>query len=268
MMKFEYGDTEDTWRFQEPPYLHPEWQETLNGIAGLNRFGNPNLKIVWGGTERSDITVTGTELKYHCGFSPNEVSGYEYTENGETKFTTVLEGIPEHVFVVPAFRCEELGLMRWIVERWVSPEELERQGRFQQRYAPGEIEPTLRAFPRQGIYETYFIVETHDQKFRDVDTVVFDFLRVRWYAEHTQSVEELEAQRQAHLAAEQAKKTAAHEEKLEAIRNHDWKLPKEEFEARDEFWAKYHENFDAGIVQYLREKQEAEQEANRRLATV
>lgn len=241
---YEYVETDpSTWRFHEPPYLSPEWQEKLNQFAGLNRHGKPNLRIVWGGTCKNDKTHTGKELKYHAGWTPFEVTGYRYKVGDEWQFTTRVEDVPSDVMIVPDTRQEELGLLRFVIEKWIAPEVLEQQKRFVNRYAPGDLEPTLRSFPREGIYDTYFIVQTEDGKYRGIDGAVIAFLKSKWKFDQLpfEKQEELRQQaEQERLAAMEKKK----DELIDAAVDRDLKLPQEEVERREEYWAKLPERRD------------------------
>lgn len=238
---FEYLENDQsTWRYQRLPDIPRDFVEELTRIGGLNRFGQPNLRVVKGNEAKNDRSEDQTLLKYHTGWTPMEVSGYRYVEDGQTKFTTVLENIPESVMVWPDMAQEELGLLRYVVEKWVSPEELAKQRRFEKRYAEGDIAPTLREFPREGIYDTYFIVQTADRKFKLLGQDVLLYLRFRWHMEQ-KPFEEQEKERDRILQMQEEDRRKAYEERLEAVVAGDIKLPKEELERREWYWRTLHD---------------------------
>jgi hypothetical protein len=238
---FEYLENDQsTWKFQKLPDIPKDFIEELTRIGGLNRFGQPNLRVVKGNEVYSDKFEDKTLLKYHTGWTPMEVSGYRYTEDGQTKFTTCLENIPEDVMVFPDMQQEELGLLRYVIEKWVSPEELEEQHRFTQRYAEGDIEASLREFPREGVYDTYFIVNNAKGGFKKLGTEVLTYIKFRWFFEQ-KPFEEQEAERERLMQEQEANRKKLYEERLDAAIAGDIKLPKEEVERREWYWAALHD---------------------------
>lgn len=227
----------DTHKVHSAP-PKPAWAEVeLVRIAGLNRHNQPNLRLIWGGTALSEtIRQDKHALKYHCGYSKPELKGYEYYENGERKFAPDLTTIDDSVMAIPVFDSEELGLLRWVIESWTSPEELERQGRFKTAYAPGEITPILRDFPRQGIYDCYYIVENRMGLYRDVEQDVMTFIKAKWKYEQL-PFHETEAERDAIIAKQNEAKEKAKDELWQAALNGDLRLPDEERERREHYWA-------------------------------
>lgn len=177
--EFEYlDDDQSTWKVWEAP-PKPDWVDsTLVEIAGLNYRGLPRLRCEWGGTLVSD-TSEQKVLKYSCGYSPVEVSGYSYVKDGVTHFTKTIEGV-DALIIVPAMYEEELGLLRWVIERWVSPEELRCAHRFEHRTLPGDAAPTLRSFPNEGIYEAFLIVQTPNKKYRALTQDVCRVVKEMW----------------------------------------------------------------------------------------
>lgn len=241
---YEYLENDpSTWKYHEPPYLDPKWQERINEFAGLNRHGKPNLRLVWAGTLKSDRTEDGKELKYHSGWTPFEVQGYRYKVGDEWHFTQKVEDIPVDVMLLPETRQEELGMLRFVAEKWTSPEELERQHRFQNRYAPGDLAPTLRKFPREGVYDTYVIIESEAGLFRRIDGAVIEYLKAKWHYDKL-PFEQREAMREEYLAKEKAAKDEQYEDFIESVLLGDVKLSKEETERREEYWAKLPERRD------------------------
>lgn len=238
---FEYLENDQsTWCFQKLPDIPKDFIEELTRIGGLNRFGQPNLRVVKGNEIKHDKTEDRTLLKYHTGWTPMEVSGYRYTEGGEPRFTTRLEDVPPSVMVFPAMEQEELGLLRYVIEKWISPEELERMNRFQNRYAPGDIEATLREFPREGVYDTYFIVNNASGGFKMLGREVLEYLKFRWHFEQ-KPFEEQEAERERLMQEQEANRKKLYEERLDAVVAGDLRLPKEEIERREWYWRALHD---------------------------
>jgi hypothetical protein len=238
MDTYEYiEDRPETWKYHTPPAF-PKWfQEGLTDIAGTNRHGKPKLRLVWGGTEKSDKSENYS-LKYLAGYSSGVLQGYNYIANGETTFVTDLSDAPDNALVVPATKTEPLGLLRWVIEKWVSPEELERMHRFQNRYLPGEIEPVLREFPREGIYDVFLIVENKQGKFRSLDEGVLSVVKSLWHYQQ-KPFHERQADDWAAEDAEKERLEKQDAEEWKAVWSADLKLDKEDKERRNEYWAKY-----------------------------
>lgn len=238
---YEYLENDQsTWRFQKLPEIPEEFVEKLTQIGGLNRFGQPNLRVVKGNEVLNDRSEDKKLLKYHAGWTPFEVSGYNYEHEGRVMFTTRLEEIPPNVLVYPVTQQEELGLLRYVIEKWVSPEALAEANRFTKRYAPGDINPTLREFPREGIYDTYFIVENAKGGFKLLGAEVLEYLKFRWHFEQ-KDLEEQERERTEVLNNAEAMRKKQYEERLDAVIEGDIKLPKEEKERREWYWSKLHD---------------------------
>jgi hypothetical protein len=238
---FEYlEEDQSTWRYQQLPEIPKDFIEELTNIGGLNRFGQPNLRVVKGNEIKNDRSENQKILKYHAGWTPFEVSGYSYEHNGEIAFTTRLEDIPPNIIVYPNTRQEELGLLRYVIERWVSPEKLAEEGRFQNRYGVGDIEATLREFPREGIYDTYFIVENANGGFKLLGSEVLAYIKFRWHFEQ-KALADQESERQRLLKESEATRKKMYDERLDAVIEGDIKLPKEELERREWYWRQMHD---------------------------
>jgi hypothetical protein len=234
MFKTFDDDNSATWKFQGVPDK-PEWFEReLTQIAGVNPHGQPVLKVVWGGTEMSDKSHDA-RLKYSSGVY-TDVQGWCYTVDGTTHFVKDIEGIDPSIMIFPDIKTEELGLPRWIIEKWVSPQELEAQHRFRNiKDAQGQV---LRDFPREGVYDTYFIVQNLEGEYRELDRVVLDLVFDQYKFEQL-PYDEQEKQL-AEFQQKRVEKMAAHNEEIwRAARNFDLTLDKEEKERRDEYWANH-----------------------------
>lgn len=239
MIEFEYIQNDrSTWRVHEAPEF-PHWfQNELNRIAGLNRHGKPNLRLVWGGTCISDKSSTKGRLKYLCGMSPQNLIGYEYILDGERKTVARLEDAPDGAIVSPLTERDQLGLLRWIIEIWTSPEALESSHRFQRQYLPGELKPVLRSFPREGVYDCFLIVENLRERYRPVGHDVLEVVHAMW-KDRQRSFSEREANELKLEDAEQEQDDKREAELDRAMWQGDLKLDKEEKERRAAYWANY-----------------------------
>lgn len=238
---YEYLENdESTWQYQRLPDIPEDFVRELVKIGGLNRFGQPNLRVVKGNEVKNDKAEDQKLLKYHAGWTPNEVSGYFYLVDGERHFTTRLEDIDPGAVVFPAMNQEELGLLRYVIEKWVSPEELADAHRFEQRYEEGGVAPVLREFPREGVYDTYFIVQNAQQGFKALGADVLEYIRFRWHWEQ-KPLAELEAERERLQAQAEAERKKLYEERIDAAISGDLKLPKEEIERREWYWHAVHD---------------------------
>lgn len=121
-------DTPESWIIYPPPPCDGGFDDELLRIAGLNPHGEPMLRKVWGATHRSK-----GELTYKLCSTDPVLCGHQFThpETGETCEVKTLAEVPAGVLItVPLYEGKELGELRWIIERWVSPEDLEKQGYF------------------------------------------------------------------------------------------------------------------------------------------
>lgn len=235
-----------TWKFHEPP-PKPEWFERgLVEIAGLNPQGKPKLRLVWGGTEMSDRSHIPT-LKYPAGYAPVEVPGYRWKDdNGEWQFSTNIDDLDPKYMVTPEIKLEHLGALLWIVEKWTSPEELEEQKRFVT--LGDEQGQVLRDFPREGVYDAFFIVQNLDSEYRELDRLVLDIIAQKW-KQSQKSFEEQESER----IYAQIKNQEAEEQRMAdlwaAAFAGDLKLEKDELERREHYWATK-QDYDKEIARY------------------
>jgi hypothetical protein len=139
---FEYTDDPRSWiPYYRSPVDLTAFNLQLAERFGLNRFGEPNVRCVWGGGERERKPDGRYGLKYF------------------RVFTKPVKRLDQHskLLVVREER-EELGNPRFIIERFTPPEKL----------AP----PEWLRFPR-GRYVFYYEVETERGKYRPVgdDTI-------------------------------------------------------------------------------------------------
>lgn len=237
MSYYEYDEhDESTWCYKTPPSIPSDFQSELTLLGGINKFGKPNLRVVWGGTQESDKSYEKGRLKYSCGYSPINVAGYRYQKDGEWHFTTNVDDLDQSFLILPAVEQEELGLLRFVIEQWVSAEQLAADARFQKRYDAGDLEPTLRSFPREGVYDTYLIVENQEGKFRQLDKDVLTYIKKKLQYD-AKSLHEKEADS---LALQEQAEKAKQDRRAEILRaavNFDLKLDPEEKERREHYWA-------------------------------
>lgn len=209
----------------ESPARDKAFEEQLAKIGGTNRFGNPRLRVVWGGTELSDRTKSGTELKYHIGWTTEELKGWRYDDEDGTHFIEDANEYTGTALLKPVIEQSAVGYPRWIIEKWVSPEELEAQKRFK-----GNTK-VLRDFPREGVYEPYFIVEDSESNFRPLGRDVLDFIKLKWDYEHNVSYENREFERRDYMESLEKEK----QERQAEIMSFDahMRLPDEEIDRRN-----------------------------------
>lgn len=234
-----FPDDPESWTVKEEPSRPEYFDRELIEIAGLNRHGKPHLRLVWGGTQLSDRTEDTKRLKYHAGWSQREVQGWRYRQGDEWVFTENIDDLDPSVMIFPETRQEQLGVPRWIIERWISPEELERQHRFQSRKEFHDTENLLREFPREGVYDAYFVVENLERKFRQVDRDVLHFIKMKWSIEKNPEV--VEQMIDAYEEKEYNDAMRYEEELWAAAKGFDLRLDDEERERREEYWAKHHD---------------------------
>lgn len=231
-MKYEYiEDDPETWQVFTPPPKDKAFERELLLIAGKTG-DKPNLRLVWGGTEKDDRTEHKTQLKYHCGYTVPKTVGFKYLENGEEFFAEEVEDIPSHILgVVPVIKQQALGLPRWIIERFTSPDEIKKKNRFTNR-ADGTGFKILRDFPREGLYETWLIIDTKDHLYRDVGADILPFIRHKWKTEQL-PVEEQNKLHEAWLERQERERAIQAEEAWMWAMDHDTKLPDDERERRE-----------------------------------
>lgn len=241
-MNFEYIENNpDSWKFQKLPDIPKEFQAELTKIGGINRFGQPNLRVVRGNEVLSDIAEDASVLKYHVGYSATQTNGFEYEEDGIAKYAQRIEDVPEGLMVKRMVMGREpLGELRYIIEVWVSPEELEAKNRFQNRAVDGEV--LLREFPRQGIYERYFTVETADGGFRKLDNAVLEFIAFKWKTEQELSEDQLMEIYDHYEQEKKKQEFDTYQERVKAALAGDLRLPQEEMERREAYWRHHHES--------------------------
>lgn len=142
------------------PPLEPWVQEELTRIFGLNRFGEPNMKIVWGGSERERKANGSWGLKY---WLPNK------------SYRTETPVLVRAVWVVTQERIE-VGLPRWVIERFMPPEKLslvERlahpRGRYTYYYEVEDLRGEYRAPSRDTIEHVRACMAVQEETDKQID---------------------------------------------------------------------------------------------------
>jgi len=245
----------ETWRTYPEPDLHPRYQKELVKLAGLNPHGQPNLRIVWGATVKSDTAHDKSQLKYFCGYGLTEVQGFRYKgADGQWKFTETIEEIDPTIMLIPATERPQIGLPRWVIEEWQSPEQLAQAKRFQEKQLDDDGNPILRTeIPAEGVYVTYFIVQSLEGNYRGIGDDVLDFIRQKYYFEHNYSYEEQEKMREEYRAKEREHYAKIKAELNRAAAELDLRLPDEEKDRR------------AQLAEIQRKMSEKAEEESRRL---
>lgn len=124
----------EKWFVMDAPPLNPEWVRALTRIGGLNPFGKPVLRAVWGATHQDEMSVD-SGLKYWIGSRPRTLEGFAF-KCPVTDLDMVvkkMEDVPPAVLVAVPQYCDaiELGERRWIIEGWRSNDFLAKSGRYQ-----------------------------------------------------------------------------------------------------------------------------------------
>lgn len=184
--EYDPGQGSGWWR-KTPPAPQPWFQDELNLLAGVSDRGQPNLRVVWGGTVLHDITEK-PQLKYKV--VREIINGYNYVKTDGTIGVTKSMNLPNDARVPWEFHPRkervELGRLRWAIEKHIPAHELRRLKRFEKRRAAdGEL--ILRELPPEGVYDHYFWVQTAARKFRDLDNEVLIAIQAMWKYEITTS---------------------------------------------------------------------------------
>lgn len=173
------------------PPIPASFVQALTEIGGLNRYGEPNLRVVWGQTA-TKWAWGKVRIKYPAVFLNEQITlGYDVLPKAATNKPTFYkrqEDIPAEFadcLVLPRMllRREEIGLPRFIVESWVAPESLAKdedewnEGRWDYDVDSRELVDAAGPFPRQGRYEQFFTVQTPDKQFAPLGPEVLDLVK-------------------------------------------------------------------------------------------
>jgi hypothetical protein len=144
-------DKPETWIVYPPPPCDPGFDRELLAIGGTNPDGEPVLMKRWGATWRSK-----GELVYKIYESEPQIVALEYTDPADGQVKRVTDGtLPPGAVTVPVLESVELGELRWIIERWVSPAELAKQGYFDEalNLDPLCVSPADLALARKELHD-------------------------------------------------------------------------------------------------------------------
>lgn len=127
-------DEEDhaTWTVMEAPPVDRAWEEQLTRIAGLNPFGKPMLRWVWGATHVDPMAEDGG-LKYWIGQTESTLRGFVFKDpiTEMEIFVERMDQVPAAVLLaVPKYGHIELGQRRIIIENWRSAAFLAQSRRY------------------------------------------------------------------------------------------------------------------------------------------
>jgi hypothetical protein len=226
MTRYDYDPNDPaSWQPFIPPVKDTAFERELLLIAGKTG-DKPNLRLVWAGTELDDRTEHKM-LKYHCGWTIPKTIGFNYIVDGETFFTDDIDTIPKHILgVTPVVHRQALGLPRWVIERYTSPKVLEQMRRFSNRRGENDF-TVLREFPKEGIYESWQVIETKEGLYRDVGSDILAFIRHKWKLEQ-EPFEVQEALFQEWKQQQERQRQLANEEAWHIAMDETTKLPYDE----------------------------------------
>lgn len=192
---FEYypGKTADWWRKQPPPLDRGFAEE-------LHRCSQGQLRVVWGGTEMSDVSAIPT-LKYKATW--RGLTGFYYSDKGKHVPISRPEDAPSGKLALPCYETLELGRLRWIIEYNESAEHVAKSGRLDQRILDIHGNPVFAKLTSEGLWNFFFCVETADGKYRGLDKEVLGVVLDMWHFHLTATIEQ---KMEAHVYAERRKK--------------------------------------------------------------
>jgi hypothetical protein len=195
------------------------FSDSLVSIAGTNPHGEPNLKLVWGVTHQDPMT-TDDLPKYYVSTPEPTLIGHQYREGDELRTVTKLEEVPAGKISLPIYGTTKLGERRFIVERWRSPEDLARSGRYLDsvRFDAETGAELLREFPRRGCYDFFLRLEDTNGNYHAPDAETLEAIRVKWkYDTETpfdQKQRDVQAFREREAEAEKRRVRGVYEERF------------------------------------------------------
>jgi hypothetical protein len=134
-------------------------QERAARAGGVNRYGEPNFRVVWGGSRLAWIGGRWTDHDAH---------------GNKTRETIELRRAPKYI-----------PFNRWHIERWMPPESYESPEEWYARTV--EVEdgirvPALGPYPSRGEYEHCFTLESAGGEFIGLTPTACDWIvrAVEW----------------------------------------------------------------------------------------
>lgn len=109
-----------------PPPISPRWQKQLTSLLGLNPYGKPKLRLVWGQTT-THFFMERERIKYIRSRQPIFTGYQEKAKNEETGEWEVINrypptlaypDVPKGHFLESLGRMETIGVDRWFIELW------------------------------------------------------------------------------------------------------------------------------------------------------
>ena len=233
---FEYRSPADLYVHGEP-FSPADWNKELLKIGGRCPFGDARLRIVWGGTEKKHGflqtdkgSVEAMVIKYAAQIPHvRKLVGYSYKDDAE-RYITVrrLDQVPEGKIPIPKLEYMQLGMLRWVLERKFTLDELiamqmypdpksekgrewGRRGGRRYAYMPDQ----------RGLYVGLYPLQTPDGKYFEPDADWFTTLR--------------KTQREIESVTEQDKIDLMNRE-LDRIEEAERRAEQAEKDAREEIW--------------------------------
>lgn len=114
------------------------FQRELIRIAGLNPFGQSNLRIVWGVTHMDEMLLDDKPKYWVSSNNPVVVALQYRDKKGQVITVKQEEDVPRKTLFWPVYNNVHLGERRFMVEVWRSPEFLKASGRYQTTFDVGE----------------------------------------------------------------------------------------------------------------------------------
>jgi hypothetical protein len=174
---YEYVPDNGEWWIKTPPPREPWFEAGLAEIGGHHPNGKVILRVIWAGTEMHDYTHR-PQLKYQA--VRRIIKGYKYwkkdgtlgyVRKGHRMTDEEIAQMKDRLEMVPVRADHAFGRLRWIIERYCPPEKLRELHRFEHPFAPDGTR-ILREFPREGVYDCFFVVQRRNNGYRDLDQQV------------------------------------------------------------------------------------------------
>jgi hypothetical protein len=166
------------WWRKTPPARNLFFEKELERLAGKNTFNQPILRVVWGGTHKSDVAARDT-LKYKILWKG--VVAYSYIDENDEIRTVRPDSkdIPAGAIVMPIEDTIELGNTRWYVEKWQSIEDAVENGRFGDQLGE-DGQRLFREPPSEGVYNAWMLIQSADGHYRELDNAVLEEVKAQW----------------------------------------------------------------------------------------
>jgi hypothetical protein len=142
----------------------PEFVDRLVSLGGLNRFGEPNWRVVWGQSETEQVGGTWEVPKPGTHFIVNPKG--ELVEQQNTMEIAEMREVLKYE-----------GQACWVLERWFPPENYgtEFQWYLENADPKGSGLSILGRYPDEGYYETCQRLITGDGRAVELNDAVLDY---------------------------------------------------------------------------------------------